>query len=128
MLSLFLRVYHCSRGIGIGHNTLCFHDKAACMSVQGNITSLLPVLALVLTLSNNSLLSSMDLGMVATYIHVILVEKPNKQGKSNPQHILNTTPSLNCYILTRSSFTLDTQDKIKAIVERRKRQFYRCSR
>ncbi len=26
---------------------------------------------------------------------IILVEKPNKQGKVNPQHILNTTPSLN---------------------------------
>ncbi len=27
---------------------------------------------------------------------ILPVEKPNKQGKVNPQHILNTTPSLNC--------------------------------
>ncbi len=39
-----------------------------------------------------------------------------------PQHILNTTPSLNCSMLSRSFYTVDTQDKIKAIVEMRKRQ------
>ncbi len=40
----------------------------------------------------------LDLEMHGGYI--ILVEKPNKQGKSNPWYIFNTTPSLNCCTLT----------------------------
>ncbi len=42
---------------------------------------------------------------------MIFVEKTNEQGKSNPRHILNTTPSLNCYTLTPPSFILDTRNK-----------------
>ncbi len=37
------------------------------------------------------------------------------------RHILNTTPSLNCCTFSRSFYTIDTQDKIKALVEMRKR-------
>ncbi len=55
--------------------------------------------------------------------YIILVEKLNKQDKVNPQHILNTTPSLNCCTLSRLFYMrIDTQHKIKAIVEMRKRQ------
>ncbi len=54
--------------------------------------------------------------------YIILVEKPNKQGKVNPWHILNTTPSLNCCTLNRLFYTVDTLDKIEAIVQMRKTQ------
>ncbi len=51
--------------------------------------------------------------------YIIPVEKPNKQGKSqstaHPQH--HPIPKL-----LHATCTVDTQDKIKAIVEMRKRQ------
>ncbi len=50
---------------------------------------------------------------------MIPVEKPNKQGKVNPQHILNTTLSLNCCTLSRLFYMhIDTQDRIKALMIR----------
>ncbi len=47
----------------------------------------------------------------------------NKVAEVNPQHILNITPSLNCCTLSRLFYMhIDTQDKIKALLEMRKRQ------
>ncbi len=50
--------------------------------------------------------------------YIILVEKLNKQGNSqstsHPQH----HPSLNCCTFSQSFYTIDTQDKIKAMYSR----------